>query len=98
MKYVLYRSDSIIAVASVTMSPYQVSHMSTKGFAFGKELLLLANDSPSMNIRYVAIEDETTRVATIFEHNESLDDCLSPAAKQDYAQDTDQQLRCLGML
>ena len=96
MKYVLYKNGS--EHSSVTLSPYQVAHMSTKGFAFGLEILLLANDSPSMKIDYVAIEDDNNRVSLIRETTPSFKHSLTSGAKMEFAQDTDQQLRCLGMM
>ena len=97
MKYALYNSNYDIH-STVTLSPYQVAHMSTKGFAFAKEILALVNDSPSWNIPGIAIEDANNRVAWITETTPSFEHSLTSGAKMEFAQDTDQQLRCLGVM
>lgn len=96
MKYVLHHQNTVHS--SVTLSPYQQAHLSTKGFAFGMEILQLANDSPSLGIDYVTIEDENNVIVVIHEDQPDFKQSLTIGARHEYAQDTDQQLRCLGMM
>jgi len=96
MKYVLHKNGS--EHSSVTLSPYQQAHLPTKGFSFGMEILQLANDSPSLKIDYVTIEDENNVLVVIHEDQPSFKHSLTIGARHDYALDTDQQLRCLGFM
>jgi len=92
MKYVLHKDGK--EHSSVTLSPHQVSHMSTKGFAFGLEILRLSDN----NIDYVTIEDDNNVVVVIHEANLDFERSLTLGARQEYAQDTDQQLRHLYLM
>lgn len=92
LKYVLHQNGS--EHSSVTLSPHQVSHMSTKGFAFGLEILRLSDDT----IDYVTIEDENNVVVVIHSANLNFEQSLTLGARREFSQDTDQQLRHLYLM
>lgn len=96
MKYVLHKDGE--EHSSVHLSPYQQAHLPTKGFGFGLEILRLANDSPSMGIDYVTIEDDNNTIVVIHEDQTDFEQSLTLGARWEYAQDTDQQLRCLYLM
>lgn len=96
MKYVLHSNGK--EHSSVHLSPYQQAHLPTKGFAFGLEILRLANDSPSMGIDYITIEDDNNTLVVIHEDQTDYKQSLTLGAKHEYAQNTDQQLRHLHLM
>ena len=93
MKYVLHKDGK--EHSSVTLSPHQVSHMSTKGFAFGLEILRLSDDN---TIDYVTIEDENNVIVVIHEAQLNFEYSLTLGARVEYSENTDQQLRHLFLM
>jgi len=68
--------------------------MSTKGFAFGLEILRLSDKT----IDYVTIEDDNNVVVVIHSANLDFERSLTLGARVEYSENTDQQLRHLYLM
>jgi hypothetical protein len=98
MKYFLYHevNDKYVLQSEVTLSGHQATHMSTAGFGFAMDIFKCV---PQWMVHpTIVIGDDSNWFAQILPDSKSLEECLTIGTRFDYAHDTDQQLRCLGLM